>query len=430
MEEVTRFASYQEYKAAFDAETERVKVGFVRIGYLLRIAEDTDILRESGYATMEEFAWKEYHIDASQASRFKNINKRFSEGGYSDRLQEKFQGYGVAKLGELLTLPDEIIETLPPELTRSEIQEVKKEVAEEGKITDLEVMMEEPEGEGNNLEKWLDVYFRDNPEEFLKIKSIYLYPDRAQAVMEILAPSGIAAKTARIKGAGKFLLSVKGKDLPIELLNIRTSEKETYPMEDCFQAMKRICPYTTDPKKVYEARYQQPFPEKEEIAPVQPEKTAVPTSGSPNKAREKVERKNPEPAKKEPETEKEETTTSLAPEEPNKNWDRPESEASEIAPVQPEKEHVQEALPEESELSPMAEEPRQAEIEDYPEVLPEGYIKCHDGSEVKESPWEEAERLVSEMYPIFAQKERNSLKRATEIITRIMEIVKKLQEES
>ena len=98
MEEVTRFASYQEYKAAFDAETERVKVGFVRIGYLLRIAEDTDILRESGYATMEEFAWKEYHIDASQASRFKNINKRFSEGGYSDRLQEKFQGYGVAKL--------------------------------------------------------------------------------------------------------------------------------------------------------------------------------------------------------------------------------------------------------------------------------------------------------------------------------------------
>lgn len=365
MEEVTRFASYQEYKAAFDAETERVKVGFVRIGYLLRIAEDTDILEESGYSTMEEFAWKEYHIDASQASRFKNINKRFSEGGYSDRLQEKFQGYGVAKLGELLTLPDEIIETLPPELTRSEIQEVKKEVAEEGKITDLEVMMEEPEGEGNNLEKWLDVYFRDNPEEFLKIKSIYLYPDRAQAVMEILAPSGIAAKTARIKGAGKFLLSVKGKDLPIELLNIRTNEKETYPMEDCFQAMKRICPYTTDPKKVYEARYQQPFPEKEEIAPVQPEK-----------------------------------------------------------------EHVQEALTEESELSPMAEGPRQAEIEDYPEVLPEGYIKCHDGSEVKESPWEEAERLVSEMYPIFAQKERNSLKRATEIITRITEIVKKLQEES
>lgn len=210
--ELSRFTSFKDYETAFDREVQRVELGFVRIGYMLRLAEDTDILKDSGYAGMKEFAYEKYKIDASQASRFININKRFSEGGYSDRLQEKFEGYGVAKLGELLSLPDEIIDTLPPELSRADLQEVKREIKEEQKITDLEVWMEDPEGEGSNLKKWLDVYFRDNPEEFLQIKRIYLEPDKAESVMNLLAPSGIAAKMARIKGSGKFLLSIKSKD--------------------------------------------------------------------------------------------------------------------------------------------------------------------------------------------------------------------------
>lgn len=430
MEEVTRFASYQEYKAAFDAETERVKVGFVRIGYLLRIAEDTDILRESGYATMEEFAWKEYHIDASQASRFKNINKRFSEGGYSDRLQERFQGYGVAKLGELLTLSDEIIETLPPELTRSEIQEVKKEVAEEEKITDLEVMLEEPEGEENNLEKWLDVYFRDNPEEFLKIKSIYLHPDRAQAVMDILAPSGIAAKMARIKGAGKFLLSIKGKDLPIELLNIRTNEKETYLLEECFRAMKKISPYTAEPEKTYEARYGQTFPEGG-IAPVQPEKVEGKNTGIPNKTLEKPEQK---PKKLDKNTEKPEQeeagikkTTGFTQREASKPLEKPETETSEIAPVQPQ-EAERNADEEKEDIPAQPQEWAQMEIEDIPEALPEGYIRCHDGSQVKESLWEEAEKLIRELYAIFSGKDWENLEKVKEIAEQIIEKAEMIKE--
>ena len=172
--EVAGYATYEQYKAAFDAEARRVEMGFVRIGYMLRIAQDTNILEGSGYANMEEFAMKEYRIDKTQASRFININMRFSAGGYSDKLADRFMGYGVAKLGELLSLPDEIIDVLPPELTRSEIQEVKKEIREEQKISDLEVLMEEktePEEDMTILEQWMDMYMRDNPEKFLKIKN-------------------------------------------------------------------------------------------------------------------------------------------------------------------------------------------------------------------------------------------------------------------
>lgn len=281
------FESYGQFKAAFDAEVRRVDIGFVRIGYFLRVAKDTNILQTSGYANMEEFAMKEYRIDKSQASRFININIRFSVGGYSDKLEDRYIGYGVAKLGELLTLPDEIIDALPPELTRAEIQEVKKEIREEQKISDLEVMMEdkpEPEEEMTLLERWLDMYMRDNPKKFLRIPEIYSAHNQIQAALDILAPTGVAAEMARIPGTGRFLLSVKGKERDLTLTNVRTNEKTIHTWEECVTALKKICPDTENPKEVYRSQYGIPFPgdkendwrteppKKTEVAPVQPEK--------------------------------------------------------------------------------------------------------------------------------------------------------------
>lgn len=341
--EVAGYATYEQYKAAFDAEARRVEMGFVRIGYMLRIAQDTNILEGSGYANMEEFAMKEYRIDKTQASRFININMRFSAGGYSDKLADRFMGYGVAKLGELLSLPDEIIDVLPPELTRSEIQEVKKEIREEQKISDLEVLMEEktePEEDMTILEQWMDMYMRDNPEKFLKIKGIYLSEDKIQTAIDILAPSGSAAETARIPGTGRLLLSIRGKDQDLVLTNIRTNEKTTHTWDECVTAMKKICPYMVDPKEVYRSQYGIPFPGDEE--------------------------------------KKEESEQNLQAEAPKK---------TEVAPVQPEKK--EEEKPEgskleaaEPEVSEMIPDGRQAEIEDYPEVVPENTIVCHDGTEV------------------------------------------------
>ena len=225
----TSFVDFTEYEKAFDQEVDRVELGFVRIGYMLRYALDTDILQGSGYTSMEEFAYAKYKIDKSQASRFIGINRRFSEGGYSDRLKEQFQGYGVAKLGELLTLPDEIIEVLPEELSRSAIQTVKKGIREEEKISDLEVMMEEPKGSGGSLlDQWMEVYFREHPDKYLQIRNLYLSTDRERMTADILAPSGTAAETARIPGTGKIILAIKGSDQNPILMNVRTMEKESY----------------------------------------------------------------------------------------------------------------------------------------------------------------------------------------------------------
>ena len=258
----TSFVDFTEYEKAFDQEVDRVELGFVRIGDMLRYALDTDILQGSGYTSMEEFAYAKYKIDKSQASRFIGINRRFSEGGYSDRLKEQFKGYGVAKLGELLTLPDEIIEVLPEELSRSAVQAVKKEIREEEKISDLEVMMEEAEGSGGSLlDQWMEVYFREHPEKYLQIRNLYLSTDRERMATDILAPSGTAAETARIPGTGKMILAIKGSDQNPVLMNVRTMEKESYSWSGCVEALRRLCPYTVEPKQAYEQYYGGPFPE-------------------------------------------------------------------------------------------------------------------------------------------------------------------------
>lgn len=278
--ELSTGKTYAEFKKALDNELHQAAAGFVRIGYLLKVARDTDILYESGYKSLPEFAQVEYGLTKDIVSRYIAINDRYSEGGYSEHLKEQYQGYGVAKLAEMLILSDEVINSIPPQLTRDKIQAIKKEIREEEKITDLEVMLEEPdaapEGVDNNLKKWMLVYFKEHSEEYIKGKRIYLAEEQSEAALDLLAPSGIEVKMARIPGLGKLMLSIKGLDNPLELLNVRNNEKEEYSWADCVKALKSLCPYTTDPKQAWEELYGEKFPEPEKVAPVQLEQPAEP----------------------------------------------------------------------------------------------------------------------------------------------------------
>lgn len=76
MNEVIEYRNYAEYKQELDTELKKTAEGFVRIGYLLKVARDTRILAESGYQNVVEFAKAEYGIDKTQVSRFMNINDR------------------------------------------------------------------------------------------------------------------------------------------------------------------------------------------------------------------------------------------------------------------------------------------------------------------------------------------------------------------
>ncbi len=235
------YTGYREYKAALDTELAKTAEGFVRIGYLLRLAADSDILRDSGYKNVLEFAQKEYGLDKSQVSRFIAINAKFSKDGYSDKLETHYQGFGYAKLSIMLQLPDAVNEVLTPDFSKSEIQTIKNEVDEERSISDLEMLTEEITinmEQMDNLQKVLYQMGRENPEMFVK-----LYETKAadaKAYQEVLAPSGEGLISVRIQGMGRMMLSVKDVDRDVSLVNVRSNEKEMYSWEHMVSSLDEL----------------------------------------------------------------------------------------------------------------------------------------------------------------------------------------------
>ena len=112
MNEVLYTKTFSEWQQELDTELVKSAESFVKIGYLLKVARDTDILANSGYGNVVEFAKARYGLDKTQVSRFIHINDRFSEDGNSAELQDRYKGMGYAKLTIMLQLPDEINEEI------------------------------------------------------------------------------------------------------------------------------------------------------------------------------------------------------------------------------------------------------------------------------------------------------------------------------
>lgn len=103
---------------------EKICSNFVYIGWNLKRAEETEAYRLDGFADLNEFARSEYGLGASEVSRYKQINDRYSIGGNSLELKEEMQGFGLSQLVAMLSLPDEQHSLITPETTVREIREL------------------------------------------------------------------------------------------------------------------------------------------------------------------------------------------------------------------------------------------------------------------------------------------------------------------
>lgn len=332
--EMVSFSNYNSFKECMDDEVKKQAEGFVKIGYLLKLARDTDILIGSGYHDVNEFAEREYRLTRDVVSRYIDINTKYSEGGCSDCLQEKYRAYGYSKLSEMLTIPDHIAEELTPEYTRAEIREIKAELKEESKTTDLELMLErqqeEPHPEKDLLYKLMHEYFREHPEEYLAVSHIVWgttrsedEPDRiVRKIVEVMAPSGTATLIIRIPGTGRYLVSVRDDIQKITIKNMRDETFcETYHWCKFDACMEMICgveqeAHDGDHIAAWEERYSLPFPKEPE-----PEKEEKPSKPDKKVAKKESKVKKSVPKKEKSVPRAEETVPKL-----------PEKE--EIAPAQ------------------------------------------------------------------------------------------------
>lgn len=292
MEEVLANWKYQDFKYALDVEIKEAAAGFVRIGYFLKIARDTRVLEESGYTSVADFAKAEYGLSKDVVSRYIAINDKYSENGYSDKLQEKYRDFGVAKLAEMLTLPEAIASELTPDITRSEIQNIKHELKEEENTTDLEIMMEQPRAEielWNNLESIIYEYMKE-PAHYERFYNMY-HPQIKKAagiieeidkifadvdmLLNAIAPTGIANIRVKVPQVGRLMLNITGTEDDLVVINMRSMEKEEYSWDSLGEAYKKLYIVGAgDWKQAYTTLYGA-IEENSQVAPVQlPEETA------------------------------------------------------------------------------------------------------------------------------------------------------------
>ena len=233
---IVTYSYYEDFKQQFDSCMQQTANNFVKIGYLLKQARDTDILEESGYSGMGEFAKAEYGLDNSTTSRFIAICDRYGAG--NDHLLPKYAEYGYSKLAEMLTLPESVADAITPEITKEEIREIKQEIREEEKITDIEVCIEKtdhPEADdGNTLTEVIKNYLKEYPKEFKALAE----NDNTRAV-DVLAPSGSAVIMARVPGIGRMMITLEDGQ-PAKLVNVRANTTEEFSDEQLEEAVRKI----------------------------------------------------------------------------------------------------------------------------------------------------------------------------------------------
>ena len=130
---------------------EKICSNFVYIGYNLKRAEETEAYRMDGFADLNEFARSEYGLGASEVSRYKQINDRYSIGGNSLELKEEMQGFGLSQLVAMLSLPNEQHSLITPETTVREIRELTR--FNKGKFPEMEEEVKRELEKGENREE-------------------------------------------------------------------------------------------------------------------------------------------------------------------------------------------------------------------------------------------------------------------------------------
>ena len=234
------YNDFSEYKKAFDTVLLNTANNFVRIGYLLKYARDTDILAESGHESLVDFAKAEYGLDKTQVSRFIAINDRFSKGGYGDALEDKYAGFGYAKLSVMLTLPEQITEDLTPEMTKAEITDLKKEVDAELQITDIEVALEKKEEVVSEITETglvIRELVKSYPKLYKSLHGIFASDNKIKLPDE-LAPNGKDLYVVRVAGVGKFTVTAD-KTAGLSIVNMRSLEKTALCWKETSEEMTK-----------------------------------------------------------------------------------------------------------------------------------------------------------------------------------------------
>lgn len=103
----------------------------IAIGYYLKCIRDDELYLEAGYTSIWEYAKDKYGFSKSNAARYMERNDKFSVDGNSPILAEEYREYSKSQLQEMLSLDDDQLAQVSPDMTVKQIRELRKPAAKE-----------------------------------------------------------------------------------------------------------------------------------------------------------------------------------------------------------------------------------------------------------------------------------------------------------
>ena len=97
----------------------------VSVGFHLKAIRDMELFRDAGYDTLWDYAADQFGISKSSASRYMEINDRFSIGGNTPMLQKEYKNFSKSQLQEMISLSPEQARKVTAKTTVKQIREMK-----------------------------------------------------------------------------------------------------------------------------------------------------------------------------------------------------------------------------------------------------------------------------------------------------------------
>lgn len=133
-------ASYEDAKELVKENLYKTVSSFIAAGYWLKYIRDNRSYEKDGYRNLWECAESEFGLKVSEASRAMSMNDKYSVDGNSPSICDSFKNYNKSQLQEMLTMSDEQIEQVTPDMSIKDIRKIKNpDVA-----ADIAVETEEP----------------------------------------------------------------------------------------------------------------------------------------------------------------------------------------------------------------------------------------------------------------------------------------------
>jgi len=98
----------------------------IATGFYLKHIRDNELHLEAGYKNINEYAMDRFGLSASATSRYITRNTRFSRGGNSPLIDDRFKDFSKSQLQEMLGMSDEQLEQVTPDMTVREIRNMAR----------------------------------------------------------------------------------------------------------------------------------------------------------------------------------------------------------------------------------------------------------------------------------------------------------------